>query len=43
VGILHNWFSEQGARMKSMLSELPPEPARPGPYPAGGEVPPAPY
>ena len=43
VGILHNWFSEQGARMKSMLAELSAEPARPGPYPAGGEFPPAQY
>jgi 2-keto-3-deoxy-L-rhamnonate aldolase RhmA len=43
VGILHNWFSEQGARMKSMLGELSAEPARPGPDPAGGEFPPAQY
>jgi 4-hydroxy-2-oxoheptanedioate aldolase len=31
VGILHNWFSDQGARMRSLLGELGPKPERAAP------------
>ncbi|MGO9661430.1 MAG: HpcH/HpaI aldolase family protein [Acidimicrobiales bacterium] len=36
VGILHSWFSDQGAAMRSMLGELPAGPVPHGRYPAGG-------
>jgi 4-hydroxy-2-oxoheptanedioate aldolase len=47
VGILHNWFSEQGARMRSVLGELTAQPAVPargvGEGLPAGFMPPAPY
>ena len=43
VGILHNWFSDQGARLRSMLGELAALPHPPTRYSADGEVPDAPY
>ena len=43
VRILHNWFSDPGARMKSMLGGLAAQPAPPTRYPADGEGPDAPY
>ena len=45
VGILHNWFSEQGARMRSLLGQLSaaPAPPRPGAGRAAGEAATAPH
>jgi 2-keto-3-deoxy-L-rhamnonate aldolase RhmA len=42
VRILHNWFSEQGARMHALLNEIPSSPPSPrlgpGPPPAREEI-----
>jgi 4-hydroxy-2-oxoheptanedioate aldolase len=43
VGILHKWFADQGACMRSMLGGLPARPAPPGPRPPGAGAPPGPY
>lgn len=43
VGILHNWFSQQGARMRALLNEVPGGPLPPRLSPEVEPSPPGPY